>query len=256
MQRVDAVHVLEEQAPAVLEVALHPVQVDVLLRVVPVVGAQADHVALVGHHVVQLVLAEEALEGGVAFALFLARLDGHRQVITATKVEAEEDVGDGGAHPVNGDQVHPLQLAQVEALVVPGGGVVGFAAVLEVADVVHRDQVAFDAGMRQFGDVRQPVALVGRLDAVPPDAQHHEHGEVAAQGAPAPAAQGQGHQRGQRGEAEGRSQAVAQCLVGWPRKQDGQHAPAPDSNNQQAEQHQADDGDAADPSFSHERPPP
>ncbi|MNZ60375.1 hypothetical protein D3C78_784430 [compost metagenome] len=86
---------------------------------------------------------------------------------------------------------------------------------------------------------------------MPPDAQHHEHGEVAAQGTPAPAAQGQGDQGRQRGEGKGGGQAVAQRVVARPREHDGQNAPAPDGNNQQTEQQQTGNGGNAGRGFSH-----
>ena len=93
---------------------------------------------------------------------------------------------DGGPHPVDRHEIGTLQLAQVEALVVVGGGEIGFAAVVEVANVAHRDHVAFDCGVGQHRHVGLPVALIGRFDAAPPCHHYCEQHEVNDKGAPTP----------------------------------------------------------------------
>ena len=66
-----------------------PQSAGVLRRILAVVGSHAQHVALVGHDIVELVLPEEALGRGIALPLLLARLDGDGEMVVA-----EWDVAD------------------------------------------------------------------------------------------------------------------------------------------------------------------
>ncbi|MNT20667.1 hypothetical protein D3C72_1559820 [compost metagenome] len=209
LERIHVVQVLEKQLPAIFQRSLQPIEIDLLGRVLAEVGAQANDVAFIGDHVEQFVLAEETLEGGIAFAFFLARLDGDSQMVAALEGKAEKGVGNRRPHPIGGDQVDAFQLAQVEGFVVPGRGVVGFAAVVEVADVMHGDPIAFDGGVGQHRHIRLPIALVGRLDPPPPGQQPGEQDEVGHQSGPAPAANAQSDQRCQRGKGKSASQAGA-----------------------------------------------
>ena len=61
-------------------------------------------------------------------------------MVAVGKAEAQEHVRDRRAHPVDGDQVDRVELAQVEGAVVVSGREVGLGAIVEVADVVHRDR--------------------------------------------------------------------------------------------------------------------
>jgi len=71
-QLVHAPHVFEEEGADLGYGGLQPVEVYLLARpLVPVIGAKADDVALVGHHVDDLVLLEEAPDGRVLLPVLL-----------------------------------------------------------------------------------------------------------------------------------------------------------------------------------------
>jgi hypothetical protein len=188
LESVHLAHVFEKQSAAALDRALAAVDIDVFRRVLTVIGTQTDHVALVGHHVIQLVLAEEALDRGIGLALFLAGFDRNGEVVAAGKGEADQGVGDGRTHPIDRHQVYAFKFGEIIGLVVPGRRVIGFAAVGKVADVVYRYHVAVDCRVGQFGHIRLPVAVVGRLDTEPPRKQDSKQHKVGSQRAPAPAA--------------------------------------------------------------------
>jgi hypothetical protein len=106
---VDIAHVAEEDAAAVLDRPHHPEEVDVLRRRLSVVCPHADHVALVGRDVEQLVLPEEPRHRRVLLRALLAHLDGDGQMVFA-EAEAQKQVGDGRTHPVHGDEVDPRRI--------------------------------------------------------------------------------------------------------------------------------------------------
>ncbi len=58
-QAVDAVDVVQQQRPGEGRCGLQPVEVDLFATMI---GAQPHHVALVGHHIDDLVLLEKALD--------------------------------------------------------------------------------------------------------------------------------------------------------------------------------------------------
>ena len=182
-QFVDRSQVIEKHPADVGRGRLQPIQIDLFGRIGAEVGAQPDQIPLVGDDINQLVLPEEAGQGGVGLALVLARLDGNGEVIVA-KAEAQEQMGNRRPHPVRRHQIDPVQSIEVEGFVVVGRGEIGFAAVIEVADVVNRDPVAVEAGVRQHGEFRLPVAIVARL-GLQPEQQHRQQSEHQADQAPA-----------------------------------------------------------------------
>ena len=91
----------------------------------------------------------------------------------AAEAEAQHDVRDRVPHPIDGDQVDLVELAQVEGLVVVMRRVVDVRPVVEVADVVDRHPIALEAGVGKLGDVGLPLAVVGRTDRSP----HHQEGD-------------------------------------------------------------------------------
>jgi hypothetical protein len=80
------------------------VEIDNFQRV-PVVCSSADEITLVTHHVDQLVLPEETLDGGIALISFFPRFDGKGHVVSPAETEPEHDVGDGIPHPIDGNEV-------------------------------------------------------------------------------------------------------------------------------------------------------
>jgi len=69
-------------------------------------------------------------------------------------------VRNGRSHPVDGDNIDAFELSEVETFVIIGRGIVRFAAVVEVADIVKGDDISLDRGRGQDGDIPLPVALV------------------------------------------------------------------------------------------------
>ena len=194
LQLVDPADVVEEEPEHVLARDLGPVEVDVLPGL-PVVGAHADQVPLVGDDVVELVLLEEPREGRIALAALLARLHGDRDVASVREAEAHKDVGDRIAHPVRGEEVGRLELREIEGRIVPARREIGFGAVVEVPDVVDGHALAVDRDGGQHGDLRLPVAIVRGWDAEPPREDDRENGEEADERPAAPWQQREGEER-------------------------------------------------------------
>jgi hypothetical protein len=119
-------------------------------------------------------LPEEAAQGRIALVLLLARLDRDREVLPTLEAEAENRVRDVRPHPVHGEEIHRLELAQVESPVVIARGEIGLGAVVEVADVAHGGELAVELHQRQDCDVGCPVALIGRLERRPPTEERDE----------------------------------------------------------------------------------
>ena len=197
-QRVHRADVLEEEAPDVLDRHPGPVEVDILGRIAAIVGPHADEVALVADDVDQLVALEGALDGRVALAALLPRLDRHRHVLV-TEAEAQEHVRDHRAHPVGGDEVERVEPSEVEGAVVVGRREVRLRAVIEVPDVVERDQIAGNGGIRQPRDLRRPVPVVRRRDRAPVE---QEPGERQGKGGQEGCPPAPGRDRAKRSQGE------------------------------------------------------
>jgi len=79
---------------------------------------------------------------------------------SSPKPKLMKEVGDGRAHPVDGDEIDPVEAAQVERAIVVRGREVGLRPVVEVADVVQGHEIAVEGGIGQDGHLRLPVAVV------------------------------------------------------------------------------------------------
>ena len=123
----------------------------------------------------------------------------------AGKAEAHHDVRDRIARPIDREQIDRVQLAQIEGAIVIARHEVLLGAIVEVADIVQRDEIAILRRIGQDRDLGLPVALIGRLDREPPQQHDRERGTEAEQ-RPAPVRQEQerakGAQRERRGESE------------------------------------------------------
>src|SRR5881396_1594917 len=73
------------------------VKIDILL---PVVCAQADHIALIGHDVDEFELPVEPADSRVGLAKLLARLDGEAERRRVSELEAHDGMRDPGRAPV------------------------------------------------------------------------------------------------------------------------------------------------------------
>src|SRR5436305_15323973 len=74
-----------------------PVKVDILL---PVVCAQADHVALIGHDVDEFELPVKPADSRVGLTELLARLDGEAERRRVSELKADDGMRDPGRAPV------------------------------------------------------------------------------------------------------------------------------------------------------------
>ncbi|KAG0923387.1 hypothetical protein G6F31_019528 [Rhizopus arrhizus] len=83
-------------------------------------------------------------------------------------------MGDGGAVPVRKRHIHGLQFVQRVMPRFPAGREVGAGSPREVAHVVQGDAVAVDLAVRLPRHFRNPVAVIGRPDGVPPRQQRHD----------------------------------------------------------------------------------
>src|SRR5215212_3431633 len=115
--------------------------------------------------VVQLVLAEERLEGIERLALLLADLDRHREVAAVLEAEAHEGVR-GPAMRAEGldDEPGALELREVVLPVLPPRRPLVRRLAVEVADAVDGDAVATEGGGREAGLVLLPIAVEARAD--------------------------------------------------------------------------------------------
>jgi hypothetical protein len=163
-QLVHAPHVFEEEGADLGYGGLEPVEVYLLARpLVPVVGAKADDVALVGHHVDDLVLLEEAPDGRVLLSVLLARLDGDGERRAAVELPAQDGMGDHRGAPVDHEEVEPAELREIIGPILVAHGVVGLRAIVRVAEIVDDQLVACtSAEGRRTTSGCQSRSLLGR----------------------------------------------------------------------------------------------
>src|SRR5882724_2975705 len=145
------------------------VQVDVLAAVI---GSKPDQVALVGHHVVELVLPEEAGERVVGLADLLARLDRDGQVLAVLESPAHDGVGDLRGAPVRQEEVEAVEAREIVGARLPAFREVRLGAVVEVPEIVDREPVPAELAVRRPRDVGEPGSVVARPDRAPPDEKH------------------------------------------------------------------------------------
>lgn len=229
LEAVDLSQVVEQHLAGEIHRDIEPIEVHVLAGAE--VGPQPDQIPLVSHRVGQLELLEEALDRRVGLAHLLARLDGEAQVAAVAETETDHGMGDARRPPVDQKEVHAPQLGQVEGPVVVAHRVVGFGAVLAVADIVDSDVVVPDFGPGENRHIRLPVPIVGGRDQRPPCGEHRP--EKDKEGAPRPPSflpeTRENEARGHQGEdrAGGRAQRLRQIgVINGQRAQAGQYGKA------------------------------
>src|SRR5205814_4278014 len=116
-----------------------PIKIDVLL---PIVRAQADHVALIGHDVDEFELPVKPADSRVGLAKLLACLNGEAERRRFSELEADDGMRDPGRAPVMDREVDAGDLEDAHGARLPVRGVVRFGPVIAVADVVQRYFVA------------------------------------------------------------------------------------------------------------------
>ena len=109
------------------------------------------------------------------------------------------------ARPVDRDQIDRVQLAQIEGAIVIARHEVLLGAIVEVAHIVQRDEIAILRRIGQDRDLGLPVALIGRLDREPPQQHDRERGTEAEQ-RPAPVRQEQERAKGAQRERRSQSE--------------------------------------------------
>jgi hypothetical protein len=103
----------------------------------------SDHVALIGDHINQLKLPEEAAYRRIAFADFFPRLDGKADRRRIRELEASNRVGHPWRAPVIDRQVDARELREAHRARLPVRCVVSVGTVVAVSDIVQRHLVAF-----------------------------------------------------------------------------------------------------------------
>lgn len=92
-QVVDLFHVVQEERSGFPWREPGAVEIDVLPRAA-VVRPQPDEIPFVAHHVDQLVLFEETLEGRIPLTLFVPRFNGKSHVVRPPEPEADHDTSE------------------------------------------------------------------------------------------------------------------------------------------------------------------
>src|SRR6266498_3622952 len=90
-QPVDLVQVCEQQGARLLRRVSQPIEKNLLAAVL---CPQSNHVTFIGDHVIELELAKKSAQRRIGLALFLAGLDGNRQMTTVGELPAVYRLGD------------------------------------------------------------------------------------------------------------------------------------------------------------------
>lgn len=134
------------------------------------------------------------------------------EMVTALEAEADNGVRDRRSHLVDREQVDAVEFRQVVAARFEGRGEIGFAAIVEVTDIVHGNAIALDRGAQQLRDPGLPAALVRRFDIEKPEQHDREQSGKRGQRAGAPAARKDREKGQQTGKAEyGRQDGLRQA---------------------------------------------
>src|SRR5262245_21948982 len=99
-ERIDFSDIVQKNSADIVGWGAGPIDVNVLGGVLSIVCPEPDQIPLVGDDVKQLVLLEEASDGGIALVLLPTCLDGDRYKIFAGKSEAQKNVRNRVSHPV------------------------------------------------------------------------------------------------------------------------------------------------------------
>src|SRR5437773_3986195 len=142
------------------------VKIDVLLAIV---RAHADHVALIGHDINEFKLPVEPADSGISLADGLPCLNRKAKRRGVCKLETDDGMRNPWRTPVIDGEIDTSDLRETHGARLPPRGVVGLGPVVAVADVVQRYFVALNVGPPFLGNVRLPVAIVGRRKGQPPN---------------------------------------------------------------------------------------
>ena len=172
---VDFADVVKKEAPRIGGLSADSVQINVLWRILSVVGPYPDQITLVRNNIKQFVLLKETGDRRVAFVPLSARLDGDRYEVFLAKSEAQHDVSNRFAHSVRGDHVHRVECFEVECLGVIARRKVRLGSVIEVPNAVNRHQIAIARGLGKPAVLSSPVPVPRRTSRRPPNHEQQEN---------------------------------------------------------------------------------
>src|SRR6266508_569551 len=95
-QPVDLVQVCEQHGARLLRRMSQPIEKNLLAAVL---CPQSNHVTLIGDDVIELELAKKSAQRRIGFALFLAGLDGNRQMASVAELPAGDGVRNQSRSP-------------------------------------------------------------------------------------------------------------------------------------------------------------
>lgn len=172
IEGVERFHVFEESLARLRGWNQHPVEINILAMTV--VGADTDHVALVGANVNEFILPVETTDGEIALADLFPCLDGKTERRPIGKLETHDRMRHVGRAPEVDRQVEAGDLRKSYGARFPTWYVVGLGAVITIADVVQCDFVAVAFRSGSPSDIGLPVAVVARLQREPPQCHDRE----------------------------------------------------------------------------------
>ena len=148
---------------------IHPGQAIKINSLMPILGPQADQVALVADGIVKFVLPEESAQRRVGFVALPAGFDRRADAAFRAEIETEKGVRDVARAEVIDQKIEATQLREMDGLGFPLRNDLRGAAVGAMAEVVDRDFIAVDFRPGCLGVFRRPIAFVARPQAQPPE---------------------------------------------------------------------------------------
>src|SRR5882724_8518442 len=170
-QCIEGTHIFEEPLASSVRRSREVVKVDVL---VPIVGTQADHVALISDEVDECILTVEAADSGISLADSLSRLDGEAERRRVCELKTNDGVRNPRRSPVIDCQVDAGDLREPHGARFPVRRVIGVGAIIAIANIVKSKFIAVDVRPCQLRDIRLPVSVIARFQCKPPGEQDAE----------------------------------------------------------------------------------
>src|SRR5436190_1495260 len=149
------------------------VKVDVL---VPVVRAQADHVALISDKIDKCKLPVQTADRRVGLPDGLPRLDGKAERRRVCELETDDGMRDPWRTPVVDGEIDARNLREPYGARLPARRVVRVGAIVAVADVVEGEFITVDIRPCHLRHVGLPVAVIAWLLREPPG-EYSDEGE-------------------------------------------------------------------------------
>jgi len=166
-QLVDRLDVLKEAGAGLGRREGGAVEINILVLAMD--GPHSKHITFFRRDVDEGELPIEPADGGVGLADAFAGFDGEAERRGVGKPEAEDRVGYPWGAPVIHCNIHSGDAGKAELAGDPAFGEVGLAAIIEIADVVDGDEVAFHSRAGCFADFALPIGIGRRREGEPPD---------------------------------------------------------------------------------------